>query len=142
MNWQTATIFALYLALLAPAALVLLTKRGKGEPVALSRLGPVAAGYTILFIALTFYWQVPIGVKHSVYAGSRKIITATPDRFSCDQVMGAVEEMTRGSDGAIALNSSGQLRVPNQMWDKLSEQQQEALSLLATRAQECANPSE
>jgi hypothetical protein len=142
MNWQTGTAFALYLALLAPAALVLLKGRGSGEAISLSRLGPLAAGYTILFIGLAFYWQVPIGVKQSVYAESRKIISATPDRLSCDQVLRAVAEMTKATEGAIALNSRGQLRVPNQMWEKLTAEQQEAVSILATRAQECATSGE
>lgn len=138
MNWQTVTTFALYLALLVPAALVLLSGRGSGAAISLSRLGPVAVGYTIIFIVLAFYWQVPIGAKQSVYAESRKIISATPDRLSCDQVMGAVEEMARGSGGAITLSSEGQLRVPRQMWEQLTEQQQEGLSTLANRAQDCA----
>jgi hypothetical protein len=142
MNWQAATAFALHLALLAPAALVLLRGRGAGEAISLSRVGYLAAGYTVVFIVLALYWQVPIDVRHSVYAESQKIISATPDRLKCDQVMGAIEEMSAGTNGAIALNSRGQMRVPTQIWESLSVERQEALSILATRGQECAAAAE
>jgi hypothetical protein len=142
VNAASGLLFATFIALWILPMLWIVRKRSGGAEPDANRWSRAAAPltiYAVLLLAAAWWWHVPLSTQKSLAEFAST--PALPLQADCDQLQAAVAAAQGQSDGRLAIDGDGSVRVDRTLWNALSATQRRGLQELARQMAGCSGSS-